>query len=555
MAGGLLNLVASGSQNVILNGNPEKTFWTSTYKRYSNFGLQNFRLDFEGLRQLSLTSETTFTFKVRRYADLLCDMFFVIQMPAIYSPIAPPVDPLVGTWAPYEFKWIKNLGAMMINTVNITIGGALIQSITGYQMVALANRDFSAGQKAKWDAAIGNVPEMYNPNVDGKYPNSVYSETSANPSIPARTLYVPLPVWWGLNSQQAFPLVSLQYNEMQIEITVRPIKELFQIRDLVTKNYIAPNFNLSEYKFNRFLVPPLNVSLDYGTSGNTWNENVHLSCTYCFLSEEECSVFAQSSHNFLVKQLYETTFYNVKVNDKVWLQNSTGLVASWMIMFQRADVNERNEWSNFTTWAYGGVQQELVKLPFILAEGTSPINEGYTVATPTEVITIPAGKLGYGFNPNGTENSVYSTGAAAVQKNILQSLSIILDGANREENCPVGFFEHQQQFLSSSGFGGATLPGLFCYNFCLNTSPFSLQPSGAINMSKFSKVELEFTTVEPPSSESAYYVICDADTNAQIGTTKTSGSIYQYTFNLYVIEERYNVITFMGGNAALMMAR
>ena len=40
MAGGLLNLVAVGNQNVILNGNPQKTFFTSTYKKYTNFGMQ-----------------------------------------------------------------------------------------------------------------------------------------------------------------------------------------------------------------------------------------------------------------------------------------------------------------------------------------------------------------------------------------------------------------------------------------------------------------------------------------------------------------------------------
>ena len=35
MAGGLLNIVAYGNQNVILNGNPTKTFFKSTYKKYN----------------------------------------------------------------------------------------------------------------------------------------------------------------------------------------------------------------------------------------------------------------------------------------------------------------------------------------------------------------------------------------------------------------------------------------------------------------------------------------------------------------------------------------
>ena len=35
MAGGLLNLVSAGQQNVILNGNPSKTFWKTTYAKYT----------------------------------------------------------------------------------------------------------------------------------------------------------------------------------------------------------------------------------------------------------------------------------------------------------------------------------------------------------------------------------------------------------------------------------------------------------------------------------------------------------------------------------------
>jgi hypothetical protein len=39
MPGGLLNIVAYGNQNVYLNGNPSKTFFKTTYKKYTNFGL------------------------------------------------------------------------------------------------------------------------------------------------------------------------------------------------------------------------------------------------------------------------------------------------------------------------------------------------------------------------------------------------------------------------------------------------------------------------------------------------------------------------------------
>jgi hypothetical protein len=38
MAGGLLNIVAIGANNVFLTGNPCKTFFKATYAKYSNFG-------------------------------------------------------------------------------------------------------------------------------------------------------------------------------------------------------------------------------------------------------------------------------------------------------------------------------------------------------------------------------------------------------------------------------------------------------------------------------------------------------------------------------------
>ena len=61
MPGGLLNLVSYGSQNIILTGNPSTTFFKCTYRKYTNFGLQKFRIDFSGQRVLHATSPTTLT--------------------------------------------------------------------------------------------------------------------------------------------------------------------------------------------------------------------------------------------------------------------------------------------------------------------------------------------------------------------------------------------------------------------------------------------------------------------------------------------------------------
>ena len=75
MAGGLLNVVAIGNQNLMLTGNPSKTFFKTSYLKHTNFGLQKFRIDYEGCRDLRLSEESKFTFKIKRLADLLMDTY------------------------------------------------------------------------------------------------------------------------------------------------------------------------------------------------------------------------------------------------------------------------------------------------------------------------------------------------------------------------------------------------------------------------------------------------------------------------------------------------
>jgi FkbM family methyltransferase len=229
MSGGLIQLVSASNQDIVLTGNPSKTFFKSTYHKYTNFSLQKFRLDFEGAKTLRLSEESNFTFKVKRYADLLMDCYLSVDLPNIWSPIFPPntdaasTENNSGAWIPYEFKWIENIGAQMISRITITCGNQTLQEYSGSYILAMAQRDFSAEKKALFDKMIGNVPELTNPANSGSrvnsYPNAYYTANpaGAEPSIRGRTLYIPLNSWFTMKSQMAFPLVALQYNELQIK--------------------------------------------------------------------------------------------------------------------------------------------------------------------------------------------------------------------------------------------------------------------------------------------------------------------------------------------------
>ncbi len=82
-----------------------------------------------------------------------------------------------------------------------------------------------------------------------------------------------------------------------------------------------------------------------------------------------------------------------------------------------------------------------------------------------------------------------------------------------------------------------------------------LQPSGAINMSRFNQIELEFTTIIPPLDPLAQSLtICDPATGNVIGINKPTWRIYDYNFNMTLFEERINQIVFIGGNCGLAYA-
>ena len=75
-------------------------------------------------------------------------------------------------------------------------------------------------------------------------------------------------------------------------------------------------------------------------------------------------------------------------------------------------------------------------------------------------------------------------------------------------------------------------------------------------MSKFKNIELEVNTFIPAvdMSNSAFNVVCDLSGNA-IGVRKTNYQLYNYNYNLTLFEERYNVLSFVGGNCGMLYSR
>ena len=87
MGAGFLNILSESDGNIILVGNPSKTFFKKTILSHTNFGKQKFRIDFEGNTRLNYTTPTLYNFKIPRYGDLLQETFFSFTLPNIWSPL------------------------------------------------------------------------------------------------------------------------------------------------------------------------------------------------------------------------------------------------------------------------------------------------------------------------------------------------------------------------------------------------------------------------------------------------------------------------------------
>ena len=554
MPGGLLNIISYGSQNIILNGNPSKTFFKCVYSKYTNFGLQNIRIDFNGQRMLKLNESSTFTFKVPRNAELLLDTYLVFNLPDIWSPIKPPL--FVGdVWKPYEFEWIEDIGTNIIEDVQISIGGQLIQQFSGQYIKNTVERDYPESKKQHFYKMTGNTIELNDPSVAynryNKYPNSYYKPNeliSSEPSIRGRKIYVPLPFWFGYSSKLALPLVAIQYSEIQIDIRLRPIKELFVINDVTktgsnfTKNKIQPNFAIQDNAMYRFLNQPTDIILDANTyidKTTNWDADVNLLATYGFLTGDESKVFALNEQKYLIKDIRETPYLNTTGSSRIKV-NSNALVSSWMFFFRRSDAYLRNEWSNYSNWPYNNVlPNDVIRAPTTsnLQYNNEPIGPAYNYKD---------------FSGNLTSTNIYITPELNINnlKDILIRLSIIFDGQYRETDLDAGVYNYITKYKMSMG---SSNDGLYSYNFTLNTGD-NIQPSGAINLSKFKTIEIEMNTIVPSFNLTAnHQTLCDSAGNI-IGVTNNS-PLYTHTYDLYFTEERYNVLRFIGGSAGLVYAR
>ena len=155
----------------------------------------------------------------------------------------------------------------------------------------------------------------------------------------------------------------------------------------------------------------------------------------------------------------------------------------------------------------------------------------------------------YSFKSTGC--NPYITGPNRKQtKNILVNWSFKLDGKNKENTLNAEYYNYVEPFLRSSG---ASVNGVYNYNFSLTSNPFVIDPCGYANLIYYKNIDFEYQLIELEKindiTKVAILPLCI--NNEFFGFNKPNWLIHDYLFTLKLFEEQFNLLTINNGLASL----
>ena len=542
MPGGLLQLNAYGAQNQYLNGNPQMTFFKVVYRRYTNFSSEYIRQNVKGPNQLSSNVPIQLSCKIDRNGDLIQQIYFVFNIPDIYSAydhessqtlISENKDPVNSL---YNFFWIKNLGTTIINWVTISIGGQEIDKQYGEWMNVWAELNLYDNELDGYNEMIGSIPEIFEPNLapgnNGFYPvsslnpnlNIDYQDPSfllnkkfkdnpylRPPSIKGRRIMVPINFWFCVNPGLSLPLIALQYHDVFLRIELRPINEIYTILETepdspLLGRRIRPNQLKSKQQIGNFITTRKDWNLqellhsqsdtfENSEASATWDLDPHFLINYYFLDKKERERFASVTHEYLITQMNTSSYLGV-IGTKSLDLNLHHPSKQLIWTSKRSDIINTNSWNNYTNW-----ETEI-----------SPLSNAFlSFASEEEII------------PNKSNMKFF-------EKQIIKKARILFNGEERFSTQDFNYFNNLQPYEYNIR---TPKDGIYVFSFSIEKEKF--QPSGACNMARINRIQLEVECVPVPSR------ISDNETLQ-----------YKYGFDINVYSVNYNVLRIMAGMAGLV---
>ena len=181
MGGSLMQLVAYGSQDVYITGNPQITYFKFLYKRHTNFVIEAIEHNFEG----HIDFNKKITCIIPRKGDLLYKSYLEIEF---------DIPKKIKNNSISNVELVKRCGLSMISYIEFEIGGQLIDKHYGEWMDIWSQLTMNRSQYQKFERLVNT------------------SLTKDN----TYKLYIPLQFWFTKQPGLALPLIALQFHEVKL---------------------------------------------------------------------------------------------------------------------------------------------------------------------------------------------------------------------------------------------------------------------------------------------------------------------------------------------------
>jgi hypothetical protein len=324
---------------------------------------------------------------------------------------------------PAKFAWVNELGNKLIKNVSIKIGGQIIDSHSS-ELLHFINKIYrNANHSRGYDIMIGNTKELSNYSDIQRLQNK---------------LYIPLHFWFNKHAGNALPLLCLLYSDVELIIEMSSYSEVL---------IIEPDSYYTK-------IPKLKTKLF---------------AQYIFLDEEDRHRLSQSkleylieSYNYSGSKIYSSKNLLSKVDAQILSKNKDYTVQDISKDKQLTPAVKYNIYLNdpikYLVW-YARIIDKTTQRPLDMLDWN---------------------KFGYrARDPNGNVGIIDSSGNLSELTTIFSSISIQMNGSNREDPKNEDYYTHVVPY-------GRSIPSLdsgeYFYSFALY--PTLLQPSGSANYSE-----------------------------------------------------------------------
>jgi hypothetical protein len=397
--GGLLQLVAVGKQDAFLTGNPQISFYKMVYRRHTNFAVESKPMYFDGTPNFG----QRITCLIPRKGDLLGRVYLDVVLPQIKDNNGTPLS------------YTNAIGHALIQEISFEVGEQVIDRQTGEWMEVWTQLTTPASQRFALNEMIGRV-EPYN-NVD------------ITPAVSSDGLHllIPLQFYFCNNPGSYLPLLALQYSPIRVNITLRPLQQLF---------WVSPP------------VPPPQDGSWMPAASTVVDQTTHIKSMmlwgdFVYLDVEERRQFVSQTHEYLIEQVQYTPPFSITAN-----QTNVTIpiefnhpIKEFIFMVQRDSMQTRNEWFNYSNLALGEITPALI-VPYLNSNA-------------------PAGRI-----------------------DLISSAKLQLDGYDRMMERSPQYYRLQQPFEHHT----STPINSFIYNYSFALRPEDIQPTGSMNASRIDSI-------------------------------------------------------------------